>query len=132
MSISLDQQSEILYSFFLFYVQIEVYQNMLKLKCWLLAFTLYRAFYKTKRGLNLVSLDHFLRDFWKEFQSFKVSHVISRITLYSFSHSQISLIDWGFTSCDIVNFKTFVIKSFCFMVKKSGQKLKYLENTVSF
>ena len=33
LSISLDQQSEILYSFFPLYVQVEVYQNVLKLRC---------------------------------------------------------------------------------------------------
>ena len=33
LSISLDQQSEILLTLFLLYVQIEVYQNIVKLRC---------------------------------------------------------------------------------------------------
>ena len=44
--------------------QVEHYQNIWKLSCRLLAFTSYRAFLKkTKRGLELVSLSHFLHDF---------------------------------------------------------------------
>ena len=39
LNISLDQQPEILYSLFLLYIQIEKYQNMLRLKCWPLVFT---------------------------------------------------------------------------------------------
>ena len=33
LSISLDQQSKMLYRLFLWYVQVEVYQNILKLQC---------------------------------------------------------------------------------------------------
>ena len=33
LSIALDQQCEMLYSLFLLYVQVEVYQNMLRLGC---------------------------------------------------------------------------------------------------
>ena len=43
---SLDQQSKVLYSLFLLYIQVEGYQNMLKLSCWLLASTSYKAFSK--------------------------------------------------------------------------------------
>ena len=45
MSISLDQQSEILYSFF----YCMDYQNTLKLTCWLLAFTSNKVFLKNKK-----------------------------------------------------------------------------------
>ena len=50
---------------FLLYVQVEVYRNILKLRCWPLAFTLYKAFLK-KRSLELVSLLHFLHAFWEK------------------------------------------------------------------
>ena len=43
LSISLDQQSEMLHSLYLLYVQVEVCQNKSKLKCLTLAFTLYKA-----------------------------------------------------------------------------------------
>ena len=49
-SISLDQQPKISYSLFLLYVQVEVHQNILKLTCWSLTFTLYKAFLKGKKG----------------------------------------------------------------------------------
>ena len=49
LSIFLDQQSEMLQSLFLLYVQVEVYQNMLKLSYILLAFTLYKTFQINKK-----------------------------------------------------------------------------------
>ena len=50
LNISLDQQPETLQSLFLLYVQTEVYQQILKLKGWPRAFTLYRAFLKNENG----------------------------------------------------------------------------------
>ena len=44
LSISLDQQAEILYSLFLLYVSVEDDQNILKLSCWPLAFDSFKAF----------------------------------------------------------------------------------------
>ena len=49
LSISLDQQAEVLYSLFLLYVSVEVDQNVLKLRCWTLAFDSFKAFLKTKK-----------------------------------------------------------------------------------
>ena len=49
LSISLDQQFEILLSLILLYVQLEDYQNILKVRCWALAFSLYKAFLKTQK-----------------------------------------------------------------------------------
>ena len=66
LSISMDQQSQMLQSFFFLYVQVEVYQNILEVRYWLLTFTLYKAFLKNKKKLELVSLPHFNHDFWKE------------------------------------------------------------------
>ena len=50
-----------------FYVsQVEDYQEKLKLSCRPLAFTWYKALLKNKKGLELVSLPHFLPEFWKK------------------------------------------------------------------
>ena len=57
--ISLDQQSEMLYSLFLLYIQVEVYQIT---KSMALAFTSYKTFFKKKRSPELVSLPQFLHD----------------------------------------------------------------------
>ena len=47
-----------------FYVsQVEDYQEKLKLSCRPLAFTSYKALLKNKKGLELVSLPHFLPGF---------------------------------------------------------------------
>ena len=83
LNIPLDQQSETLHSLFWLYVQVEIYQNMIKLRCWPLHLTLCKAILKTKRGLELVSLPNFLHDLKKIF-----------LTLYSILLTdQISLPD---------------------------------------
>ena len=64
-SISLDQQSKILYSLLLLNVQVEGYRNTLKRSCRPLAFTTYKTSLQNKRGLGLVSLPHFLHNFWR-------------------------------------------------------------------
>ena len=46
--------------------QVEGYPNILKLNCKPLAFTSYKAFLKTKRGMGLVFFPHFLHDFWRK------------------------------------------------------------------
>ena len=46
--------------------QAESYWNILKLRCKPLAFTSYKVFEKTKRALELVSLLHFLHEFWRK------------------------------------------------------------------
>ena len=45
---SLDQQPKVLYIFFLLYVQVEGYRNILKFRCRTLAFTSYKAKLKIK------------------------------------------------------------------------------------
>ena len=47
MSISLDWQCEMLWTCFFLYVQIEV--HLLKLRCWPIAFILYKTFLKNKK-----------------------------------------------------------------------------------
>ena len=61
LSLSLDQQSEILYSLFLSGVQVEVYQTLIKLRCWTIASTSYNTFWRAKKkSLELFSLPHIL------------------------------------------------------------------------
>ena len=47
--ISLDQQSKVVDSLFLLYVQFKGHQNILELRCRPLAFTSYKAFSKNKK-----------------------------------------------------------------------------------
>ena len=63
---SLDLQSDVSYSFFLLYVHVLGYQNILKLRCSPLAFASYKTFLQNKKRLELVSLPHFLYDFWRK------------------------------------------------------------------
>ena len=55
----LDQQSEMVYNFVFWYVRVEVLT------------TLSETYLKHKRGLDLVSLQHFLHKFWRN-----ISHII--------------------------------------------------------
>ena len=83
MSISHDQQSEVLQSLLIFYIQVEVHQNILKLKCQPLACTLYKSFFfLKKRDLDLVFLYHLLHYFLRKIF----------LTLYSIDWP--SFIDW--------------------------------------
>ena len=43
-SLSLDQQSEVQYSLFFLYIQVEDYRNILRLRCWPIAFSSYKPF----------------------------------------------------------------------------------------
>ena len=61
LSISLDTYNKLLDSLFFLYPK--GYQIILKLSCRPLAFTSYKIFQKTKRGMELASLPHFLHDF---------------------------------------------------------------------
>ena len=47
-------------------MQEEFCQNILKLSCWPLTFTLYKAFQETKAGLELICSPHFLHNFWSK------------------------------------------------------------------
>ena len=63
LSISLDQQSKVLYSLFLLHYQLEGCRNILKLRWRQLAFIYIKRFENAKRGLELVPLPHFLHDY---------------------------------------------------------------------
>ena len=62
LSIFLDQQSEMLYSLFVFYTQVENFQNILKLRGWTLASTSHKAFNKTNRRLEPFAPSYFMHD----------------------------------------------------------------------
>ena len=122
---------------FLFYAQVDVYQNILKL----LAFILCKAFKKKKnekRGLKLASLSHFLHDFWRKlfltlFYLLTKFHCLTAFTSWVLGNMCIVI-----TCClvyDVMNFEinhTFLIKPFYCITRKSGQKCKYLKNEKSF
>ena len=57
LSIPPDQQSETLCSLFLLYVQMEVYETVLKIKCWPFTLTLFGSFSRNKEmsGTNLLA-----------------------------------------------------------------------------
>ena len=65
-TISLNQQSEIMYSLFLFCVQVKDYQNISKKVIERYLFSKMKHFQKLHRGLELISLSCFLHCFWRK------------------------------------------------------------------
>ena len=119
LSMSLDQQPENLHSLFLLNVQVEVYQITLKLWCWPLAFTLYKAFLKRKRGLKLISLSRFLYDFWR-----KLFFMIYAINWANFSV-------WLPSLLQILDISQYVYCNYLFSSLKKFKNFKNFEVTHS-
>ena len=59
LSVSLDQQSKVLYNLFFIISQVEGYRNILKLSCRPLAFNSFKAFLKNKVRSRTSLLDSF-------------------------------------------------------------------------
>ena len=123
---------------FLLYEQVEFYQNILKLSCWPLAFTLYKVFFE-KTCLQLISLPHFMRDFWRKillalYLINRPSSIASLPLLLQILGNMCIVIIFC-PVCDVINFEinhSFFIKPFFYITKKSGQKCKHLKNKKSF
>ena len=119
---------------FFLYVQVEVYQNVLKLRCWRLVFILYNIFFKKKGGLELVSPSNFLHIFQRKiflklcFISWPNS--IAWLSLLLEILGNVCIVSICCPVCDVINFEinlSFLIKPFFYITKKSGQKCEYLK-----
>ena len=139
MNISLDQQFEMLYTLLLLYVQFEIFQNILKLKCWPLAFTLSKAFLKKKMrpGISLPALFS-ARNLKKN-----LSHVIfyKQTKFYIWLHflleifGKICIEIICYQLCDVINFEinlSSLIKTSSYVTKKVSTRLEYLKSGNNF
>ena len=127
MSMSFVQQLEMSYSLFLLYVQLEVYQNILKLRCLTL------RFFWTKRDLIFRMIS------WEKLNlklySTKWRNFIVLLPLILEILGKMSMIIICFPICDIINFEinhSFHIKPFSYMSRKSGQNLIILRTKKAF
>ena len=120
------------------YIQVEVFQNILKPRCWPLALFIF-CFLKKKRSLKPVSLPHFLHNFWRRmfFTSYSINWQYSitwlRLLLEILGNKCIVMI-WC-PVCEVINFEinlSSLIKPFSYMTKKSEQKCKYPQNKKKF
>ena len=140
LSIYLDLQSEMLYSLFLLYALVEVYLNIRKLRYWPLALTLCQTFFeKAKTVLELVSLPHFLHDFWvKIFLTLYYvnwPNFIAWLDLLLGILGNMCIVIICLPVCDVTYFEfiyTFLSEPFSYMTKKSAQKFKYLRSKKTF
>ena len=88
-------------------------------------------FLKKKGGLALVSLSHFLHDFWKKIfltlyaiKSIKWANLIAWLSLLLEIMSNMCIKITCFPICDVIKFEitfSFLIKPFSYMTKTSGQ-----------
>ena len=92
LNISLDQQSEMLLKLFLLYVQVEVHQIILNLRCWPLSLTLYKTFSKNEKRPG-ISLLHDLR------KNLFLSLYFTRLTKF---HCLITITYWGIAAICIL------------------------------
>ena len=125
---------------FLMDVEVRVYQNILKLRCYHLLLPYIQLIKKTKRGLGLDSLPHFLHDFWRKmFLMIYFANWLNFIAwllllLETLCNMCIFIICCAVV-CDAINFEinhSFVIKPFFCISKMSGQKCKNLKNKRRF
>ena len=126
-----------LYILFLLYVQVEVYQNILKLTNF---FYLVQSFFlKKKRGLALVSLLHFLHDFSRKILHILFFQLAKFYYLVAFTSKEIlgniCTVIICCPVCDTINFETnhsSLIMPVSYITKNSGQKCIYLRKKKSF
>ena len=109
--------------FVLFYIQVEFYQNILKLRFRPLAFILYKAFDRRKRDLDLISLPHFLHNFWRKI--FSTIYFINCLNLIAWLSLLLeilgSMCNVIICVCDVMSFGTnpsFLIKPISDITKK--------------
>ena len=94
-----------------------------------LAFTLYKAFEKTKRGLELVSLTHYLHHFWRKIFFLLYSiwpNFIVWLPLIREILSNIFIVIVYEPGCDVINFEIdpiFLIKQFLLHEQKFRTKI---------
>ena len=114
------------------------YQNILELRSWPIAFTLYKAFPKTKRRSKLVLLPYMqgiwgkilLMLFFINWPSF-----IACLSLRFGILSNISIANICCPVCNVINFEinlSFLTNIFFCIIKKLGQKWKNLKNEKSY
>ena len=130
LGVSLDQHSDMLKSLFLWFLQVEIYQNILKLICWPFAFALCKAFWKKSSGTSHPT----------SFSAWILKKSISPdfiawlfLILETLSNACIGIIYCPVY--DVINFEIndmFLIKQFFYITKTSREKCKYLKKEKSF
>ena len=122
MRISLYQQPEILINLFLLCLPVELYPKILKLRCWSLTFTLYKAI--LKRDLELVPLSHFLHYSWTKI--YLTLYLINWPNFIAWLPLLLEIMDNTFIvviccpGCDAINFEI----NLTFLSSRSSKKLK--------
>ena len=129
---NMDQQSQIWYSLFELYVQVELKQNMSKLRCKLPP---HLKILKTKKRFVNCLPPHFMHDIWgKIFLTFYSTNWPNLIVWLPLLLLQIlgniCIVIICFLICDAIRFEnnlSFLSSQFPTWLKKSAQKIKYLK-----
>ena len=125
---SLDQQSKVLYSLILLYVQVEGNRNILKLRYRPLAFTSYKVF--ALQITKVVSLPQFLHDFWRKIFLTLMLYWPNFIVFWLFLLLEISgntcIVIPCYPGYDVTNFEiklSFLIRPFSYMTENVRIKI---------
>ena len=93
-----------------------------------------KLFFKKKGGLGLVSLSHFLHDFWRKIfltlYAIKWLNLIAWLPLLLEILGNMCIIITCFPVCEVIKFEitfSFLIKPFSYMTKTSGQRKELLK-----
>ena len=134
LSISVDQQSEVLWKVCFCCISKTRYFKILKLRCWQLAFTLYEALLKKKNRSGTSLLTHFLHDFWRNIfltlYFINWPHFIVWLPLPFVSLGNMCIVFIFCPVCHLINFETnrsFLFKLFFYITKKPVKKCKYFD-----
>ena len=126
MSMSLCQQSKVLYSLFLLYAQIEAYRNILKLRCRPLLFISFKAFSKNKKrsgtSLPLLFAALFLKEAHISRYILLPDHFIIWLVLLLEMFVNMCIVILCFPYCEVINLEInflIFIKPFFNVTKKS-------------
>ena len=115
--------------------QVEDSRNKLKLTCRPLAITSYEAFLKANRCLELISLSHFLHDFWRKLLlllcciTWRNLLILLPLLCEILHNICIAIVCWP--GCDVINLeisRIFLTNPFVLHVQKVKTNMLYLEN----
>ena len=118
----------------------EIYQNILKLRYWpLIVLPYIKLFQKTKIGVELVCLPHFLHDFWREIfltlYFVNWPNFIAWLLLLLKILGIMRIVIICFPDCDVINFEinlSFIIRSFFIETKSQDKNFLFSRTKIAF
>ena len=123
----------------LLYAQVEVYQNILKLRCWPLAFKLYKAFLKIKKvsatRFPVSFAAYFLEKIFLPLYSINWPNFIARLLLLLELLGNMCIVIIYCSTCDVINLEinlNVLIKRFFYRIKSKDKNVNISKTKRAF